>query len=180
MNISDGGYPDVDKGGSITQEIFDSYHNDMYPGIREFRDKVEAEVKGRGYTHLGLGCRMYSSDVRKYIRTLFNGNSQFWSLLTLLTINKLHTMIDEIGYEKDIKCISTIYDSIYFLVKEDTKIVKWLNDNLIEVMCKDYLTNQIVHNTAVSEIGRNWADLVKLPNNSTESDINTIIKGLKC
>ena len=114
----------------------------MFPGITKFRGFITEDAKLEGYTHLGLGCRLYTSDVGKEVRTIFNANSQFWSILTLLTINKLHTLIDEAGYTDDIKCISTIYDSIYFIVKEDAEIIQWLNNALIEVMCVDYLVDQ--------------------------------------
>jgi len=155
----------------VAQGIFDAYHNEMFPGITEFREVITEEAKLEGYTHLGLGCRLYTSDVGKEVRTLFNANSQFWSILTLLTINKLHSLIDDAGYTDDIKCISTIYDSIYFIVKEDAEIIQWLNNVLIEVMCVDYLVDQRVPNTAESEIGRNWSNLVELSNKATLGEI---------
>ena len=162
-------------------EIFNNYHNEMFPGITEFRESVTADARENGYTHLGLGCRLYTSDVDKEVRTLFNANSQFWSILTLLTINKMHSLIDEAGYEEDIKCISTIYDSIYFIVKKDTKTIKWLNDNLIEVMCTDYLVNQRVPNTANSCIGYSWAtvDDYELSNGASIEEIENKLKELK-
>jgi DNA polymerase-1 len=158
--------------------IFDAYHSEMFPGITEFREGVTEDAEAKGYTHLGLGCRLYTSDVGKEVRTIFNANSQFWSILTLLTINKMHTLIDEAGYTDDIKCISTIYDSIYFLVKEDAEIISWLNHNLINTMCMDYLVDQVVPNTAESEIGRNWAELVEIPNRCSTEDVEKVLKDL--
>ena len=148
----------------------------MFPGITEFRNEIVKKSKTDGYTHLGMGCRLYTADVDKEVRTLFNANSQFWSILTLLTINAMHDLIDNAGYQDDIKCISTIYDSIYFIVKEDTKIIKWLNDHLITVMCTDYLVDQEVPNTAESEIGRNWSELVEIPNFSSIEHIEETLK----
>jgi len=160
-------------------DIFNNYHNNMFPDITKFRETVATKAKISGYTHLGLGCRLYTSDVDKEVRSIFNANSQFWSILTLLTINKMHSLIDAVGYEDDIKCIATIYDSIYFTVKEDTEIIKWLNDNLIEVMCTDYLVDQRVPNEANSELGMNWSDLVEVPNNATEEEIEKILKEIR-
>ena len=161
------------------QGIFDAYHNEMFPEITKFRKEIVDEAKRIGYTHLGLGCRLYTSDVDKEVRTLFNANSQFWSIMTLLTINKMHSLIDDAGYMDDIKCISTIYDSIYFIVKEDTSIIRWLNNTLIEVMCMDYLVDQRVPNEANMEIGMNWAKLVELSNNATLNEITNKLGELR-
>ena len=153
------------------QEIFNAYHNEMFPKITNFREAIVTDAKKHGYTHLGLGCRLYTSNVGKEVRTLFNANSQFWSILTLLTINKMHTLIDSAGYTDDIKCISTIYDSIYFIVKEDADTIRWLNNVLIETMCVDYLVDQKVPNTAEAEIGYNWANLAEISNGATQKEI---------
>jgi DNA polymerase-1 len=158
--------------------IFNAYHSEMFPGITKFREEVVKDAETKGYTHLGLGCRLYTSDVGKEVRTLFNANSQFWSILTLLTINKMHKLIEDVGYQDDIKCISTIYDSIYFLVKEDAEIIKWLNDHLIATMCVDYLEDQVIPNTAEAEIGYNWAELVEIPNNCSIERIEEVLKAL--
>jgi hypothetical protein len=158
--------------------IFEAYHNEMYPDITTFRGEILDVAKEQGYTHLGLGCRLYTSDPDKEVRTLFNANSQFWSILSLLAINKMSTLIEEAGYTEDIKCISTIYDSVYYLVKKDSKILKWFNDNLIEVMTKDFLKDQIVHNEAELEIGLNWSKLHSVGNKATVEEIEEILKDL--
>lgn len=73
MKISDGGFPDDHKGGAITQEIFDNYHNVLYPGITAYREEyVLATAREQGYLHLGLGCRIYTDNPDNDIRTLNN------------------------------------------------------------------------------------------------------------
>lgn len=143
------------------------------------RNEVYQIAKQDGELHIGLGCYIKSSNPDEEIRTLFNSCSQFWSILTLLSINKLHKEIDKAGYTEDIKVINTIYDSIYCIVKEDTKIVKWLNDTLIPIMNKDFIENQIVHNEAAADIGYNWYDLHKLNNNESVEGIQYIMDELK-
>jgi len=159
------------------EAIFNAYHNEMYPLITEFREEVIARAKEQGYVHLGLGCRIYSSDIDGEARTLFNACSQFWSILTLLTIEKLYSEIDKAGYSNDIFITSTIYDAIYFIVRKDAKAIKWLNDTLIPIMEKDFLENQIVHNEANLEIGNSWAKVFELKHNISEEEISDIIKG---
>ena len=170
------GMADADKGGNITQEIYDNYHNVLYKQVGEFRDEMLVKAREQGYVHLGLGCRLYSDNPDKDYRTLFNAyGGQFWSILTLLTINKLHSLLDKFDMNEDIKCIATIYDSIYFTVKEDAKTLKWLNDNLIELMTKDFLEDQRIKNVAEMVIGRNWSEEVEIPNTATESEIKSLL-----
>ena len=85
-------------------------------------------------------------------------------------------MIDKAGYQNDIKVITTIYDSIYLTCKEDTTIIKWLNDTIIPIMSKDFIKNQIVHNEACGEIGHNWYDLKQIHNNCSEEDIQKVLE----
>ena len=143
------------------------------------KDKTLEQAVTKGKVHLGLGCYMNTSEPESEIRTLFNALSQFWSILTLLTINKLHTLIDEQGYTNDIRVVSTIYDSIYIYMKEDASLIKWVNDTIIPILTTDFLTDTIVHNEAESELGYNWYDTIKLPNNSSIEDIDVILNKLK-
>ena len=95
------------------QQIFDNYHNVLYPGITNYRESyVLPTAKENGEIHLGLGFTLKTDDADRDIRTLANATCQFWSILTALTINKMHQLIDEEGLEHDVKVISTIYDSI--------------------------------------------------------------------
>ena len=177
FKLAYGGYPDAANGGAITQELFDNYHNVLYPGITDYRENyVLKTVQQNGYIHLGLGCRMYASDPKKSIRTLHNATVQFWSILTLIAINELNHRIREAGLEDRMQVISTIYDSIYITVDKDPLVIAWLNNNLIEIMTVQYIYYEVVHNEAVGEIGPNWADLHRVPNNATPAEIAEILE----
>lgn len=179
FKLAYGGYPDHHKGGVITQEIFDNYHNLLYPGITDYRENyVLPTTKNNGYIHLGLGCRLYSDSPDSDIRTLHNATVQFWSILTLIAINELNYRIDQNNLSDQIAVCSTIYDSIYLYVKQDAKTVKWLNDNAVEILCLQYLTKQIVPNEAEGEIGHNWADMLKIPNHASVEEIEEILQKL--
>ncbi len=180
FKLAYGGFPDAHKGGVITQEIFDNYHNVLYPGITEYREEyVLPTTEAQGYIHLGLGCRIYSDDPSNDIRTINNATSQFWSILTLIAINEMYYRIEEAGLSDKIQICSTIYDSIYFYVENDAETVKWLNDNAVEAICVNYLEDQVVENEAAGEIGVNWADLYKVPNNSSVDAIEEIFKNIE-
>ena len=162
------------------EEIFNNYHNVLYPGITNYRENyVLPTAKEYGEIHLGLGFTLKTDDADRDIRTLANATCQFWSILTALTINKMHQLIDENHLEHDVKVISTIYDSIYFEVTEDPVIIKWVNDNLIEAMLVDFMEDQTIHNEAESDIGYNWAEMVKIANNASVKDIQEALNKLK-
>lgn len=159
------------------EALFNAYHNDLYPGVTRYREEyVLKTVLEEGYIHLGLGFRMYSDNPHNDIRTLNNGTCQFWSILTTLAINKLHQLIDKEGYSNDIFVTSTIYDSIYFVVRDSIPIIKWLNDTLIPVMEKDFMVDQEVKNSADLEIGPDWAHLHRLPINASEKEVKEVRK----
>jgi hypothetical protein len=180
FKLAYGGYPDIHKGGVISQELFDAYHNDLYPGISDYRENyVLPQTKEDGFLHLGLGCRIYSDDPDGDIRTLHNASVQFWSILTLIAVNEMNHRIREAGLTNEIAICSTIYDSIYFYVKKDATCIKWLNDNAVEVLCMPYLENQVVPNDAEGEIGKNWGELTKVVKNSSIEDIEDVIKKLE-
>jgi DNA polymerase-1 len=179
FKLAYGGYPDEDKGGVITQEIFDNYHNVLYPGITDYRENyVLPTARRNGYIHLGLGCRLYTGDAGQDIRTLNNATVQFWSILTLIAINEFNHRICEEGLEEHVQVISTIYDSIYVQCTKDAEIIKWVNDNLAELLCVQYLEKEIVPNAAQGEIGPNWADLIKIKNNASIEEITSVLEKL--
>lgn len=165
---------------SEAEQIFYAYHNELFPGITAFREGyVLPTAIEQGYIHLGLGFNIATDKPERDIRTLNNACSQFWSILTALTINKMHQLIDEAGLEEDVKVVSTIYDSIYFEVTEDPTIIKWTNENLIKTMLVDFLDDQIVHNDADSDIGYDWADMTTIKHDASEADILKILATLK-
>lgn len=160
--------------------IFNNYHNVLYPGITRYReDYVLKTAKEQGQIHLGLGFTLKTDNADKNIRTLANATCQFWSILTALTINKMHSLIDANSYQEDVKIVSSIYDSIYLEVTDDPKIIKWVNDNLIRTMVVDFMEDQIIPNESASDLGYNWADMITIPNDASIEDIEEVLKRLK-
>jgi len=161
------------------EAIFNRYHEVLYPGITEYREKyVLPTAKEYGRIHLGLGCYISTDSPRKDIRTLNNATCQFWSLLTLLAINKVHQLIDASGLQNSIECISTIYDSIYYVVDDDPVIIQVLNDWLVPVLTRDFMEDQTIANEATAEIGYDWADMKQVPHNASTKDIQTVLDDL--
>lgn len=162
------------------ESIFNSYHNELYQGITTYREQyVLPTAKANGQLHLGLGFTIKSDKPERDIRTLANSTCQTWSILTTLTINKMHQLIDDAGLSDDIQCTSTIYDSIYFIIREDATLIKWLNDTIVPLLTQDFMHDQTIHNEASGEIGYNWAELEVIHNNATLDEIQSTITKLK-
>jgi hypothetical protein len=174
------GYPDAHKGGVITQEIFDNYHNVLYPDVRAYLENyVKPITNQKGYLHLGLGCRLYSDDVEADFRTLFNATFQFWSILTLIAVNELNYRIKKAGLQDEIILCSTIYDSIYTYISPDSEVIKWYNDNVVQIGKKDFIPNQQVLNSLECGIGRNWSEEIAIPPNASIIQIEEILENFK-
>lgn len=161
------------------QSIFNAYHNDLYPDITDYRENyVLPTAYQNGRLHLGMGCYIYSDDPKRDIRTLANASVQFWSILTILAINKMHQLIDEAGYQDDVLIVSTIYDSAYFQVTEDPDIIKWVNDTFLELMEQDFMFGQTVPNESEFDIGYDWATMKTLPKDVTINEIQGALDDL--
>ena len=162
------------------ETIFNRYHNELYPAVTAFREEfVLPTVKEHGRIHIGLGCYIKTDDPDRDIRTITNSCSQFWSILTLLAINKLHLEIDKAGFTEDIKVISTIYDAIYIEITDEAKYIQWVNNQIVPIMEQPFIENQVTMNQAVSDIGYNWASMKTIPHNASLEEIDTIRNLLK-
>ncbi len=172
FKLAFGGFPDIDKGGNITQDIFDKYHTELYPGVTSYNnDIVMAQARQEGQAYLGMGFHIRTDDPDRHNRTICNATAQFWDIISALTMAEMSQRIKLAGYSADILLTSTIYDSLYYECRADAEIVQWLNNNLVEVMTKQMFHYQPVPNKANLDIGLNWSDLTELPNNA---DLQTI------
>ena len=184
MNTSDGAFPkkiasQIKCSLEEATDIFNAYHNDMYPGITKFREEYVLPTSlTNGRIHMGMGYYIKTDNAERDIRTLMNSQAQFWSIMTALAINKQHSLIDEAGYQNDIFITANIYDAVYGVVRADPIIIKWLNDTLPMVMETDFITDQLVKNSAELEIGLDWSDANLLKHNATIEDIEKVLKEL--
>ena len=161
------------------EQIFDAYHQELYPGITKYREEyVLKTAVEQGYLHLGLGCRIYTNNPRKEIRTLSNATVQFWSILTLIAINEFNHRLTEEDLHQYVQVHATIYDSIYVYVVNSPEAIQWVNDTLVELLTVEYIKDAPVPNEAVGEIGKNWAELHKLSNNATIEEIENVLEKL--
>jgi hypothetical protein len=171
--------PDSHKGGVITKEMYDNYHNKLYPNIlKQVNEYILPTAKANGELHLGLGFNLKTDDPDQDVRTLNNALNQFWSILTVLVINKMHQAIDDNDLQDDVKIVSNIYDSIYIEVRKCANTIKFVNDHIIKYMLTDFVVDQLVHNEAECDIGYDWATMFKIKNNASVEDIKQVMDKL--
>ena len=175
-----GGMPDSHKGGSITKTIYDKFHNKLYPGITKYnKDVVLWQAKQTGELHMGLGCYIKTNDPDRDARTLGNVAIQFYDLITLLAIPQLEKAIIDDNMQEHVFITATIYDALYFEVREEAKYIKWLNDTLIAIMVAPMFDDMSVPNVANLDIGDSWASQVELSNNASLEEIEQVLAKLK-
>ena len=166
FKLAYGGYPDSHKGGTITQEIFDAYHNEMYPGITEYREKYAVpKANNDKYLHLAWGLRLYSDKPDKDMLTLFNALSQGYSCLTSIALNKFDKYLEDNNLRDNISITNTIHDAIYLEIDDNTEIIKLVNDVLPNIMSEQFVIDQEIPLGAECDIGYNLYDMETLPNN---------------
>lgn len=175
-----GGFPDSHKGGSITEAIFDRYHNELYPGVTKFKeDYVIPKSQDQGFLHLNWGLRVFSDNPKSDLLPLNNANFQGYSDLTLIAaINFRKAYLAE-GNPYNIKGLNIIHDALYYELDDTPEAVKWLNDHLIPIMVQDFLIDQTVHLRAECDFGYNQSNLITLPNNADLATIEAKLSTLK-
>jgi len=179
LNTKDGGFPDVDKGGAITQDIFDAFHTELYPGVTAFREEyVRPTAQEQDYVHLNWGLRLYSDNIEGDMRTLFNANFQSYSVLTQIAAVEFDKVIEEQGMREKVDLINIIHDCLYYEIDDDIATIKWVNDNLPKVMAKQFIHGQAIELRAENDVGYNLYDVVTLPNNIDEAKIKELLDGV--
>jgi hypothetical protein len=116
--------------------------------------------------HLGYGLFLKTNNVEKNMRTLFNATSQSYSILTLVSATDIDKLITKEGLENSIQVTNIIHDCIYFELDDDINLIKWLNDNIVKIMTRDFIHNQTIHLKAELDIGYDLYNVTTIPNNA--------------
>ena len=178
FKLSYGGFPDDHKGGSITQEIFDIYHNDLYPEITDYRENyILTTAKKTGEIHLNLGACLKTNDADKDIRTLNNASVQSFSDITMIAGAQFMDKVHQLNKQNEIKVFNIVYDAIYVEADLRPDTIKWVNDNLIECMAWDdlpELKHPVVKISSAMEVfWPSWANAIAIPKKSSTQEIMT-------
>ena len=128
LNTSDGGFPDSHKGGTITQAIFDRYHNDLYPGVTAFREEyVLPYTKSHNTIHLNWGLQLATDNPEKDIRTTNNANFQGYSNLTCIAAVKFRNLYLSQGNPHNILGLNIIHDALTKFINYHSRLLTLLS-----------------------------------------------------
>lgn len=179
MNISDGAYPpkvakSIGCDLAEAQVIFDNYHNLLYPGVTKYREEyVMKQAKQNGFIHLNWGLKLFTDDAKRDIRTLNNATMQAYSDLTQIAAVEFDKVLQSSQFVNDITLTNIVHDCLYYEVTNDLNVIKFINDILPPIMCRDFVLNQELTIKAEIDIGPSLADMVTLPNYANLATIRT-------
>ena len=172
-------------------QIEKAFHS-LYAESDKFNNKNRLFMEKHGYVNCAFGLQLKTPIVAQCVldnsktpheahaevRSANNAVTQSWGMLLNRAIIATNTRIEEAGYGEHILPINMIHDAVYFMLKDEPKYIKFLNDVLIEEMeWQEHITiaSNDIRITAEMEIGKSWADLKLLPNNATLEEIQKII-----
>ena len=172
-------------------QIEKAFHS-LYAESDKFNNKNKVFMEKHGYVNCAFGLQLRTPivaqcvldnsktpyEAQAEVRSANNAITQSWGMLLNRAIIATNTRIEEAGYGEHILPINMIHDAAYFMLKDEPKYIKFLNDVLIEEMeWQEHLTiaSNDIHITAEMEIGKSWADLKPLQNNATLVEIEKTI-----
>ena len=171
------------------KQIEASYHKLYVQSDKWLQDKLDLCSK-QGYIDTAFGLRIRTPVVGKSVlgssktpqmamaeaRSVGNALSgQSYCQLTNRAVNEFMERVWASEYKYDIMPVCLIHDAIYLMIKNDVKIVEWVNTNLIECMAWQELP-ELQHDTVKLEAELDiyypsWADAITLPNNANQEQI---------
>lgn len=171
-----------------------SYH-EMYKQSDEWaKQKIELCSK-QGYIDVAFGLRIRTPILGKTVlgtkktpymalaeaRSVGNAISgQSYGLLTNRAINEFMERVWNSEYRYDVMPISLIHDAIYLMIKDDVRLVEWVNNNLIECMQwqeLEEIKHDEVHLGAELDLYYpSWANTITLNNSMSITEIKELVK----
>jgi DNA polymerase-1 len=171
-------------------DIEQAFH-ELYKVSGEFNEKNKKFMEDHGYVECAFGLKLRTPIISKCVlgnsrtpheadkeaRSANNAITQSWGMLLNRAMNATNKRIEEAGYSTDILPCNMIHDAGYFLVKNDPKYIKFLNDVLIEEMewnDEDTIRSTDVPMKASLELGKSWDKLINLHNHATLEEIQNV------
>ncbi|WP_395147170.1 DNA polymerase [Moraxella atlantae] len=176
------------------KEIEANYHKMYEQSDKWVADKI-ALAEQQGYIDSAFGLRIRTPIIGKSVlntsktphkataeaRSVANAISgQSYGLLTNRAINAFIELVWASEYRNDIMPICLIHDAIYLMIRDDIRVIEWVNYHLIKEMQwqeLDEIKHDSVHLEAELDIYYpNWANPITLPNNVSQIEIKDTVK----
>lgn len=193
-----GTYHTLMKNCGFTEEeaksIEANYH-ELYKESDEWIKKKLDECCELGYTTVAFGLRIRtpllgksllnnkatakeSEDEARSVGNAISGQS--YGLLNNRAAIAFMNRVWDSDYKYDIMPVSLIHDSIYLMVKDDVRVIEWVNRTLIEEMQwqeLEEIKHPEVHLASELELFyKGWHNVITLANNSTQEEIRETVR----
>lgn len=188
----DSGFPEEEA-----KEIESNYHK-LYAVSKEWEKNILTEACRVGYVRCAFGHRLRTPLLEQSIlgnsktfhaaaaegRTAANAAQQSFGLLNNRAANAFMEKVWNSEFKYDILPISLIHDAIYLMIKDDLRVLKFVNDNLVEEMSWQDLPeiqhDEVKLGAELDVCYQGWHQAITIPNHATEAEIVTALqKGVK-
>lgn len=177
------------------KKIESNYHK-LYEVSDLFSERCILKAANKGFLELAFGLRirtpilaktdmtqkMISSEAKAEGRTVNNAAGQSYGLLMNRAIIAFNKAIEKDSMYNDVLLLNTIHDAVYLLVKEDPKIIQWVNTYLIKEMRwndLDPIRSDVIPMEAELDIGYSWDNQKTLKNEASLEEITQFMEELK-
>ena len=158
-------------------------------------DWVQSKLKeaaNTGYVECAFGLRVRTPLIHQSLqtgrkayeaeaegRTAGNALGQSFGMLNNRACNAFMRRVWASEYKYDVMPVALIHDAIYLMMRDDPKVVKFVNDTLIEEMEWQELP-EIAHDkvklgAALDLFYPSWADALTLPNRASQEEIERLV-----
>ncbi len=178
------------------KEIEKGYHT-LYRISDEYIQSRLQQASIDGYVDVAFGLRVRTPLLKQVIfgskhipyeaaaeaRTVGNAMGQSYGLLNNRAAVEFMQKVWNSPYRLDIKPVALIHDAIYLLIRDDIKIVEWVNRELIKSMQWQELP-ELQHDVvklgaALDLFWPDWGHPITLPNDADEPEIIRICRKAK-
>jgi len=177
----------------LAKQVEAAFHEMYEESFKWTKAQVELAAQ-KGYAELAFGlrlrtpmlskCNIHSEsmpkEAMKEYRTVGNALGQSWGLLnTRAAVEVMHKMEnpDNYDYRLNIKPSAHIHDAQYYLVRNNLKYVRFLNDTLQKAVTwqEDPLIahDEVKLGGSLAIFYPTWADEMDIPKQATDDDIIT-------
>lgn len=169
-----------------------NYHN-LYKTSKLWLDKLILDATKNGYITGAFGLRVRTPILKQVLwgsgkvpyeataesRTAGNAAQQGWGLLNNRAQNEFLATVEASAHRLDIQPVASIHDALYFIVKNDPNVVKFVNDNLIGSMSwqdhPDITHDKVKLGAELAIHYPTWANEISVPNKATLEEIRAIL-----
>ena len=180
--------------GELEAKKIEANYHELYKVSDKWVEDKIAQATQDGYVTVAFGLRVRTPLLSKSVlgnsrtlhqaeaegRTAANALGQSYGLLNNRAAIDFMERVWSSPYRLSVLPVSLIHDSIYLIMKDDIRVVTWVNENLIDAMKWQELP-ELYHPTV--KLGANldifyptWANAITLPNHASKEDILRICK----